>query len=438
MKRFHIFAVCRKPLSSLVVPLIATTLISGCADHGAIPDSASTVVSQRSIKQAGGAASTTLQVGQSNVQHASTTIGMQHLLTAEYFADGGLHFSFATVVPWLTWAWATQTQSLALRPMGIKTMPYTNPNRQNVGDDMYTNDETTFAHDCNGNRIRFSARNNIYLMNPASTDLGKLWKGVANRDFPFDAVYDDTPDNLTGASSMPCNFNQSTWTAYLNALNLSLNLPVIYNGLGNLNGVNISTAFGLNPSTIGGVMEGCYADLGNNRPKLNVWKTEEDTEIQMASLRKLFICRGLNVSTASGQVPERLYMVGSFLLAYDTSNSIISEKFATPSNFGVEPEDELVPTQPLKAAPRSVADLRQASGAYGREYAACYLKGKLIGACAIIVNSDIGAETNPWKGKYQHTLTLSGGGVLDGGTVSATGPAPPAYIGATSAVIALL
>ncbi|HEY7979872.1 MAG TPA: hypothetical protein VID19_00190, partial [Candidatus Eremiobacteraceae bacterium] len=42
----------------------------------------------------------------------------------------------------------------AFHAAGIKTMYYTDPNRSHKGTPMYTHDESTFAHDCNNNRIQ--------------------------------------------------------------------------------------------------------------------------------------------------------------------------------------------------------------------------------------------------------------------------------------------
>src|SRR5215469_6005445 len=47
---------------------------------------------------------------------------------------------------------AAQT-TIALNKAGIISVYYTDPNRQKVGGPEYTNDESTFAHDCANNRI---------------------------------------------------------------------------------------------------------------------------------------------------------------------------------------------------------------------------------------------------------------------------------------------
>lgn len=342
------------------------------------------------------------------------------------------------MAPWLTWAWSTAGEAPALKAAGIKTMLYTNPNRQAPGGPMYTSDEATFAHDCKAHRIQFPLHNDIYLMQPSSLHLENLWQAVAKANPQFDAYFDDTAGVVSNATSMPCNFNENTWMSEINALNNGFGRHIVYNGLGNL-GANMSIApsFLLNPSTMGGMLEGCYSayDTRNPKPHTYVWQTHENTEIKMAAAGKLFICRGLNQQAAAQQISARLYLVASFLLTYDLSNSILNEKFTTRSNFDEEPESELVPAAALKTTPSTIAALRLSSGVYGREYNVCYLRGQSVGPCAVTVNSDLAAEKYPWGTKYRHTLVLSGGGIIDGGTVSTGGPAPPAFVGAMTGVI---
>jgi len=308
---------------------------------------------------------------------------------------------------------------------------------------MYSNDETTFAHDCNKNRIQFPKHDNRYLMDPHSQQLLSLWQNyVATSGGQFDAIEDDTTNNFFGATAMPCNFNQGGWTAELNTMITNLGRPVLYNGLGNIDFTHpqISTAIGLNRSSIGGMMEGCYSALGDTNPKPHepIWRIEENTELRMAALHKLFICRGLNIDSAVSSIDSRIYMAASFFLTYDPATSMLSEKFATPSRFGGEPESQLVPTLPFVPMPTTIAGLKLSSWVYGREYSACYLRGQAVGPCAMAVNIDpmFASHPFPWRSKYGHTLVLSGGGLLDGGTIATDGPAPPVLIPGVDAVIA--
>ena len=93
---------------------------------------------------------------------------------------------------------------------------------------------------------------------------------------------------------------------------------------------------------------------------------------------------------------------------------------------------------PVMMQPSSIDQLNQGPNVYGRQYKNCYYAGQWIGACAMVVNSDMGrTHPMPWTNLYHHTLVLSGGDILDGGTASTNGPAPPSLIGGPSAIIAI-
>src|SRR4029077_20331987 len=112
---------------------------------------------------------------------------------------------------------------------------------------------------------------------------------------------------------------------------------------------------------------------------------------------------------------------------------------ATYSGLTVYPEVQLVAKQPLIGGPSSVMQLQQSGGAFGRQYRACYFAGNYVGPCAVAVNSNQAGPPPvpfPWASTYHHTLVLSGGGVLDGGTANANGPAPPSSMPSGTAVIA--
>jgi hypothetical protein len=156
----------------------------------------------------------------------------------------------------------------------------------------------------------------------------------------------------------------------------------------------------------------------------------------MAQQHKLFMCYSSNLSTASTAIAARLYVYASFLLTYDLGTSLIWEYFQTASWYTVEPESQLVALSPAVATPSTISGLRQSTGVYARKYGACYLAGRLVGACAVVVNSDnVSSHRFPFTG-YHHTLALHGGGILDGGTVATNGAAPPSNLAPISAVIA--
>jgi hypothetical protein len=341
--------------------------------------------------------------------------------------------------------WAETYSPTVINAAGIKSLLYTNPNREETTDPMYNTNEKTFAHDCNGHRItQPNSSTPIYLMNPNSSAMVSLYASYVSSMLSskgnYTAILDDEPDDWYALSAMPCNYVSTTWSnAYANEMK-SLPRPAIYNGLG-IQGRNnsISTTINFNSVAMGGMMEACYTAPWS--PPLSsgaYWQTNENIEIKMAAQRKFLICLSNNHTTASTTtgIAYRKYAYASFLLTYDVNNSSLWEGFVTASGYKVEPESKLVALNPVIATPSTIAGLKTASGVYARQYKACYIGGKLVGACAAVVNSDpTYAHAFPYT-TYHHTLLLTGGGILDGGTVSAAGPAPPTSMARMTGLIA--
>lgn len=175
----------------------------------------------------------------------------------------------------------------------------------------------------------------------------------------------------------------------------------------------------------GGEFEECFTST--------TWTQEGDSQLQSVALLKSqgkpggagFWCYADNTSaTGSLVIPQRLFVYASFLLTYDPNYSVFQESFTTsPSTFKVFPETGFVPLSPA-STPTSIANLQTSSGAYLRQYNACYYRGSLIGKCEVIANPGTGsvAVPNPWG--LHHSMVLSGGGILDGGSASFSGSAP--------------
>lgn len=368
----------------------------------------------------------------------------KHVITGAYLysADGATSHgrAFSAYAPSLTWA--ETYNGTAVAATGIKTVFYTNPNREESDDVLYTSNESTFAHTCSGARItQPGAKVPIYLMNPNSSDLVSLYKKWVSGELSqqhFDAIFDDEPFDWYALSAMPCNYNAATWlNAYINEMK-ALGHPVFYNGLGNFGANNtLSPTIQMNSGAIGGMGEGCYTAEWNPRIAYgSYWTAFENTEIAMAQQGKIFICYANDINSASTSIGARIYTYASFLLTYNPASSMIWEYFATASGYTVEPESRLVALEPASATPSSVSSLRTGTGTYARRYNACYIAAKAVGPCAVVVNSDsASSHAFPFTG-YHHTLLLSGGGILDGGTISTAGPAPPSSLAPLSAVIA--
>ncbi len=341
----------------------------------------------------------------------------EHVPTADYWGGyAGTHSVAAPVAAqWLTWASVNIDGSKALRPLGVKTMLYTDPNRQIKGEPLYTADESTFAHDCVSGRIP-TARAGQYLMDPRSASLPLVWKSLVDRytaEGHFDAIFEDDADDLIGVREPPCMYNDDAWQAATIAMQRSLGQPVIYNGLSNQSGAAVSSVIALNASAIGGMMEECYAST--KKPQIGgaQWLAAEATERRMAAENKLFFCLVLDSADASASLAGRMYAYASFLLGYDSSSAVLWEIYRTPSRQHIMPEVQLVPGG-ADSAPPDIAALRLPSGAYRRSFASCRLAGRDVGPCVVFVNPDASSHRVPRAG-YTRTLVLQGAGVLDGG-----------------------
>lgn len=362
-----------------------------------------------------------------------------HVRTADYFAGyaGTKLVPAAVASRWLTWAETDIPGSIQIRAFGVKTLLYSDPNRTMAGDSTFTSDETTFAHDCSGARV-MASREGQYLMDPHSLNLRNIWRrGIAryNAEGHFDAIFVDDANTVEYARGRPCNFQPNDWLKATNELQSSLGYPVIYNGLSNFSDRAISLSIGLNASAIGGAMEQCYAG-SPSEPKISGdhWYVAEETEVRMAQHGKLFFCYGNDTTDAASAVDGRLYVLASFLLTYDVGTSVLWEYYQGPSHFHVMPESQLVPLRP-ESEIHSVLDLRTSSGVYQRVYRQCYLAGRPQGACVVAVNPDGTSRALALEG-YRRILQISGGGVVDGGTVRVAGSTPPPRLAPLSAVIA--
>lgn len=381
-------------------------------------------------------------------------IAITHVPTGDYLAGqyGTTSVTPSQAAPYLSWAQTDYHSASAIASTGIKTQLYVDPNREASSDGGMWNysyqTESDFAHDCSGNRITFNNTAGRYVTDPSSSTLQQHFaQYVASQvaKAHFDAIFEDNagplgPDQAyaTFSPSLPCGYTDAAWIAGGQTLNQAPALPIVVNGINIPNGHDVSETQQLYASsnTIGGNFEGCYDDLQKLKQTDWFWQVTENSELQTIAQGKLFECMLRNQGTASSNTDARIYGYASYLLTYDPNKSVFWEEFQTTSGFHVEPESQLVPLDPLLATPSSVTALQTTSGVYGREYAHCYISGQFVSGCAVVVNSDgYNAHTFPYP-QYTHTLVLSGGGILDGGTMATNGPPPPQQLGPGEAVIA--
>jgi len=364
----------------------------------------------------------------------------QHVQTSDYF---GGYAGTRLVAPdvaarWLTWAETNIPDSVRMLALGVKTLLYTDPYRTMQGDPDLPPNGQGYAYDCSGNKIE-ARRAGQYLMDPSSPAVLAQWKSHVSRysaEGHFTAVFADDAGNLAYLRGVPCHSDQAQWIDATNALQRALGYPVVYNGLSNFTGSTISPTIALNASSIGGVMEQCYA-ASPKQPKTpgTAWTVEENTELRMAQDRKLFFCYGNDTTQAAQAIDGRLYAYASFLLSYDLDRSVLWEAYASPSRLHAMPETQLVAMQPAQTA-RTIDDLKTSGGTYVRTFGACYIAARNQGPCAVAVNPDALSSHALSLSGYRRTLRISGSGTVDGGTIDVVAAAPPSQLAPVSAVIA--
>lgn len=364
--------------------------------------------------------------------------GLNHVLTADYLGGyAGTHsVSAAQAAPVLSWAEVSSSDGNAVSAAGIKTLDYIDPFRQSSSDPLYGSDESTFSHDCSGNRIpiTYSATVTQYLMNPASGDLAALMASWQDRELSaghIDAFFYDDVDTLYGISVYPCGLAQAGWDAENADFIAASGHPVVFNGYG----MNADSAAVIDLSTVaGGMVEDCYAGISSTYTTGTTWLANENLELAAAAAGKLFFCYNTPIGDAAASIAVRQYVYASFMLTYGAGSSVLWEHFSTPSGLHVFPETELVPASPSLAA-SSIAAF-YTGGAYAREYGACYLAGSNVGPCAAIVNPTTAATAFPMLSRtYTHTMVLSGYGIVDGGNISVTAAPPPSSIPGETGIV---
>lgn len=420
--------------------LFMAYVLYGCGGGGGGSGHAANIPAGNS----GGSSSSSNPSGSGSSGASSTS--QLHVLTADYLGGySGTHtVSASQAAPVLNWAEISSYDANTVSAAGIKTLDYIDPFRQATTDPLYTSDESTFSHDCSGNRIAipYSATTTFYLMNPASSDLVTLmnaWESVQLGIGHIDAFFFDDIDTLYGVPTMPCGVTQSSWDSADASFIQSNNYPVVFNGYA----MNSDAAQVINVSTVqGGAVEGCYTTTSQPTPPYTTgrfWVIDENLELAAGAAGKLFFCYNNGSQDGASSIALRQYIYASFLLTYSAPSSVLWDTFTTPSGLHVFPETQLVPANPLVSAPATVSGLLSSTGVYVREYGVCYVNGASVGRCAAVVNSDpTNAHTMPTlSGQYGHTMSLSGYGVLDAGTISTNGPAAPSTLSPETGLVLL-
>lgn len=376
----------------------------------------------------------------------------KHVQTAEYLMTSTeMNTSPSTYAPYLSWAYALNSRLGMTRAAGIKTVLYTSPVMPNSGSYEYKQLGGSYASaratTCTGGAIT-TYNGNGYLWDPTKSAATSYLQNIVNNakqtvananpgyTHPFDLIFVDNDGPLYGASATPCNYTADSWSTAQDAALATTGEKYILNSLSAAD-ANIPTFVRrLSGSAVaGGEFEVCFMS--------SLWASEGDAQLQTVALLKSqgkpagagFWCyANTTMAPAYSAIPLRNYIYASFLLTYDPNYSVFQESFSTPSTFKVMPETGFVPMSPV-GAPTAVSQLQTSTGAYMRQYNSCYYRGSLVGRCEVIANPSTTSSVsvpNPWG--LQHSMVLSGNGVLDGGTVT-FGGSVPSTMGPKSGII---
>lgn len=211
--------------------------------------------------------------------------------------------------------------------------------------------------------------------------------------------------------------------------------PVIINGIDPANLMpSYNGAWLDSPNVAAQNYEGCYADgAGVAGDRSRRWVNQSNSLLATFAHHALGVCMLFATPTPA----NRVYDVASWWMTYNEQYSVIAPYPDRPlaDGFTVVPEFEIVPRRPLTSASTDISALRSATGAYVREFAACYQSGAAIGPCAAVVNPTSSPVALPaLAGRYSSSLAVDDTSLYSGGKATWGGPVP-ATLPALSALV---
>lgn len=423
--------------------MLGSFLLSACSMHSG--DATSPLPAQQDVQP-----QSIATAPQTQALSTSVVSGVpMHVMTGAFvygYAGTPVTVPLSSIVPYVTWAFTDTVHAPILRSHGIKVTSYVLFWRNHVSDNPligYLDLKPGGAHaaaeatDCSGHPIYDPIYNGGYAADarkPAALPHARVSVDYRLQQYGknLDALFTDEVGTFYGMQP-PCGYNAATYNQAVNNVHAALGVPMIVNALGSHS--TAALAFST-PSNILGEM--CEICLSRNNGTLDTsdygyWQFDENAEMTLAQRHKIFWVYARTPLDAASQIPQRKYVVASFLLSYDVHYSMLEEAYSTPSGLAIMPETGLVPMNPLTTA-STVAGYRRSGGAYMREFANCYYRGVNRGGCAVVVNPNLTSAPVPTS-VYAHSLLITGRGVLDGGTVSFSGPRVTALGKASAAIL---
>jgi hypothetical protein len=329
---------------------------------------------------------------------------------------------------------------------GRHAVAYTNPNYYYVSP-TYTAPgnypESAFGHSSGVRSQRSQGTGTEYYLLPNSSGSQNAFAAivqavVAGGGFDFiyaDGVSDSLSTSLYRIAPTPSEI--STDGQYVSGMKQLLSmsaLPAIINGFNNGNPVTEEEYVGA--SNVNAVLgENCFTD------RTKVWTDQHWLDMANALLyttqrgyRAVCGGRGEQADTR----PNRLYWLASWWLTYDANYSVALELMSSDANpVYVFAEEMLVPTGPLQTAGASIGSLQNASGAYARQFSACYYDKVSWGSCAAVVNPSGTSTVNmpAFASNYHHSLSLDLNNLYAGGHASLSSGVPGTLSPGTAVVL---
>jgi hypothetical protein len=318
----------------------------------------------------------------------------------------------------------------------------------------YIKDESGFFHGPDGARIhKYVEADKMYyeVVNPASPAARRAWReftAVVKRRAPaIDFIYSDDSGgslhfgDMSPKSSIFWEFNEAGVEvtnddvfreAFVTYLSQSA-MPLILNGGAPDNIPAYGGVYIALPFVYGNSHEGCFRDDAGAKSIEQGWLNEHQGLLSNTHMKKWGLCymdgRPTNAS--------RLYALASWWLSYDPQYSV-----AAPIQPAVKssllPEFNIVPRFPSRTIVANIAELRDAGGAFVREFGGCYEERIFVGRCATVVNPTNGPVAVPRLSMaYRRMLQLRGADMLAGGVTAWVPGRPPAALAPKTAVVLL-
>jgi hypothetical protein len=234
-------------------------------------------------------------------------------------------------------------------------------------------------------------------------------------------------------------YSRAAWQAGEALLAAALPFPVIFNGLGSNDGsvypeAAIASVAASAPNVWGAMCEGCFYGFGGHNTHQYSGRIL-DSQLQ-GTMTVIRAGRNVDIQGDAADAAGKERALADQMLVYDPAHLYRSGDRCGPhSHVHACIESALAFLEPYGPYPATPADLRAPGGAYAREFAACYSRGRPLGPCAAAVNPRRDAAVplpQSFHANYAHTLRITGDSLCacfgDSGDVAADGPPAPASL----------